>query len=334
MGPDAITLAGQVAVITGAGRGLGRAYALELARRGAAVVVNDLAYNPEYGEHDQPAVSVADAVVNSIVGSGGTAVAALGSGSTPDGAQAIIDAALNRFGRIDILIHNAGNRRNGRLEDLTTEMIDSVLDVHLRAAFWLAKPAWVAMQRQRYGRIVLTSSTVGAFGMVGLTNYTAAKAGLIGLTKSLALEGEQHGIAVNCVLPTAHTEARSGTPDGRRHVSGIADRVRAAKPTGELGRSELVAALVAYLASSKCSVTGRVMWSAGGIYGEAFMGSTLGWVSSGDAAVCAEDVRRHLREIEDRHDYRVPTSALDELEAVAATLHRTGRGSVPVPETA
>jgi hypothetical protein len=213
-------------------------------------------------------------------------------------------------------------------------MIDSVLDLHLRGAFWLIQPAWGVMQRQAYGRIVLTSSTVGAFGMVGLTNYTAAKAGLIGLTKSLALEGEQHGIKVNCVLPTAYTEAESGRPDGRRHVAGVAERVRAAKPTGQLGRSDLVAALVAYLASSECSVTGRVLWSAGGIYGEAFMGSTVGWASSGDASVSAEDVRQHLGEIEDRRDYRVPGSALDELEAVAASLDRTGRGSVRTGRTA
>src|SRR5438105_879159 len=190
----AISFEGQVAVVTGVGRGLGRAHARDLARRGAAIVANDPG-------RDEAGVSWADHAVAEIEAAGGSAAASHDSVATPEGGRAIVELALERFGRVDVVIHNAGSFNLGNFEDLTAAAIDDVLDVHLKGAFWVCRPAFEDMLERQYGRIVLTSSSAGLFGMGGLANYAAAKAGLLGLGKALAIEGADLGIKANCVLP-------------------------------------------------------------------------------------------------------------------------------------
>jgi NAD(P)-dependent dehydrogenase (short-subunit alcohol dehydrogenase family) len=170
-----ISFDGQVAIVTGAGQGLGRAYALDLARRGAKVVVNDI------GGIGSPEGSAAEAVVRAIEAEGGMAVASHDTVATPEGGQAIVATALDTFGTIDAVIHNAGVWRHELFADMTSEQLDPVLDVHLRGAFFVIRPAWHVMQAKQYGRIVLTSSSTGAFGRVLGTNYAAAKSAMLGM---------------------------------------------------------------------------------------------------------------------------------------------------------
>jgi NAD(P)-dependent dehydrogenase (short-subunit alcohol dehydrogenase family) len=199
--PDGpIDFDGQVVIVTGGGRGIGRAYCLDLGARGARVVVADIS-----------AVD-ADAVVEKISGAGGIALAAHYDVATKVGGEQIVQAALDHFGRLDAVINNAGILRNGYFEDLTEGQIESVFAVHLKGAFFGTQPAWRVMKQRGYGRLVMTSSTSGIFSHQGLSNYAAAKAGLYGLTKALAFEGRPFGIMVNAVLPTATSMIQEGNP--------------------------------------------------------------------------------------------------------------------------
>jgi NAD(P)-dependent dehydrogenase (short-subunit alcohol dehydrogenase family) len=284
-----ISLDGQVAVVTGSGRGLGRSYALELARRGAAVVVNDLAGSES-----------ATAVVAEIKRAGGE--------------------ALDRFGRLDILVNNAGMLRNGLFEDLTDAQIDEILDVHLKGVFYVAQPAFRVMREAGYGRVVNVSSNT-SFGMTGLINYAAAKAGIVGLTKSLALEGTEHGILVNCVMPNARTPIMVDDP-----IPGFEDDVRfveAFKGVSDRFEPELIAPLLAFLASPNCTLTGEVLSSLGGRYARVFYGVTEGWMSPPGTAVTAEQIEDHLEQITSAQEFFIATQIRDEFEAVAARLLRT-----------
>jgi NAD(P)-dependent dehydrogenase (short-subunit alcohol dehydrogenase family) len=304
-----IALDGQVAVVTGAGRGLGRSYALELARRGAAVVVNDLAESKS-----------ATAVVGEIKRAGGEALASHHSVSTRDGARRIIDEALERFKRIDILINNAGVLRNGLFEDLTDAQIDAIFDVHLKGVFYVTQPAFKLMREAGYGRIVNISSNT-SFGMAGLINYAAAKAGIVGLTKSLALEGAEHGILVNCVMPNATTPIMKDDP-----IPGFEDDARfmeAFKGVSDRYEPELIAPLVAFLASPNCTLTGEALSSLGGRYARVFYGVTEGWMSPPGTPVTAEEIEAHLEQITSGEEFFIPTQIRDEFEAVASRLART-----------
>ena len=307
---DSVRFDGQVVIVTGAARGLGRAYALELAQRGASVVANDL---PE----DGPGMSLVDELVGEIERSGGLAVPAYASVATPEGGLAIVERALERFGTVDAVINNAGVLRHALFRDLTLDQLDAVIDTHLRAAFYVTQPAWKVMAEKRYGRIVLTSSPAGAFGKEGMSNYGAAKAAMIGLAKVLSLEGREVGIRTNAVLPNARTTARVGDA---APVGSDNDRVFAAwEQLSGRTEPERVAALTVYLASRDCALCGEAVSVVGGRYARVFVGATRGW-SSGDSVATPEDIRQHLPEIVDEAGYLVPDSLAAEYEAVAAAL--------------
>lgn len=212
----------KVVVITGAGGGLGKAHALEFAKRGAKVVVNDLG-----GSGDGTGSSdMADLVVDEISSSGGTAIANKASVSSKEGAQSIIDDAVNAFGTVDILVNNAGILRDKSFKNMELGDWDIVMDVHLNGSAYVTKAAWPVMYEKNYGRIVLTSSVSGIFGNFGQANYGAAKMGMVGLMNVLAVEGLSKNIKVNCLAPAAETrligtipgvEVNPDDPDPMRH---------------------------------------------------------------------------------------------------------------------
>jgi NAD(P)-dependent dehydrogenase (short-subunit alcohol dehydrogenase family) len=247
----------RVAVVTGAGRGLGRAYALLLASKGAKVVVNDPGGSLKGDGVD---AGPAQAVVDEIKAAGGEAVACTESVATSTGGEAIIQAALDRYGRIDILIHNAGNVRPGSLKEMTYADFDAVLDVHLRGAFHVVRPAFPLMCAARYGRIVLTSSIGGLYGNHRVVNYAVSKAGMVGLNNVAALEGAAEGVKCNLIVPGAVTRMAEGID------------ISAYPPMGP----ELVAPVVGWLAHESCSITGEMLISIAGRIAKAFIGETAG----------------------------------------------------------
>lgn len=247
----------RVAVITGAGRGLGRAYAELLARKGAKVLVNDLgAAIAGEGADAGPA----EEVVNAIRAAGGEAVANTDTVATPEGGRAIIESALDSFGRIDILVHNAGNVRYGSLEDIPYEDFKSVVDVHLLGAYHVVRPAFPVMSRAGYGRVVLTSSIGGLYGTHNVVNYGMAKAGVIGLNNVIAIEGADKGIKSNIILPGAVTRMADGLDTS------------AYPPMGP----ELVAPVVGWLAHESCSISGEMLVSMAGRVARAMVVETEG----------------------------------------------------------
>lgn len=247
----------RVAVITGGGRGLGREYALLLASRGARIVVNDPGGTLTGDGSDE---GPAHDVVREIIAAGGQAVASTDSVATAGGGKAIIDTAIANFGRIDILIHNAGIVRRGSLKELSYQDFESVLDVHLRGAFHVVRPAFPLMCAAGYGRIVLTSSIGGLYGNHGVANYAAAKAGIIGLTNVAALEGAAEGVTCNAIIPGAVTRMAEGLDTS------------AYPPMG----SELVAPAVGWLAHESCSVSGELFVAIAGRVARAFIAETPG----------------------------------------------------------
>ncbi|MEV1132632.1 SDR family NAD(P)-dependent oxidoreductase [Rhodococcus coprophilus] len=248
---------GRVAVITGAGRGLGRDYALLLASLGAKVVVDDpgAAINGENVDSGP-----ADEVVREIRAAGGEAVACTESVATAEGGRAIVQAALDNYGRIDILVHNAGNNRYSSLSEMSYEDFDAVLDVHLRGAFHVVRPAFPLMCEAGYGRIVLTSSIGGIYGNANVANYAASKAGMIGLSNVAAIEGADHGVKSNVIIPAALTRLADGLDTS------------AYPPMGP----ELAAPVVGWLAHESCSVTGEMFAAIAGRVAKVFVAETPG----------------------------------------------------------
>ncbi|GAB2995116.1 SDR family NAD(P)-dependent oxidoreductase [Mycobacterium bourgelatii] len=247
----------RVAVVTGAGRGLGRAYALMLAARGAKVVVNDTG-GTLTGDGADP--SPAHEVAAEIAAAGGEATACVESVTTAAGGRAIIQTALDRYGRIDILIHNAGNVRRASLKEMSYEDFDAVIDVHLRGAFHVVRPAFPVMCDAGYGRIVLTSSIGGLYGNHGVANYAAAKAGLVGLSNVAALEGAPDGVLCNVIVPSAVTRMADGLD------------ISAYPPMG----TDLVAPVVGLLAHESCPVNGEMLVAIAGRVARAFVAETPG----------------------------------------------------------
>lgn len=247
----------RVAVVTGAGRGLGRAYAHLLASRGAKVVVNDAGGGLDGDGTDG---GPAEQVVAEITAAGGEAVASGASVATRDGGQEIIRTAVERYGRIDVLIHNAGNVRHGSLKKMSYEDFDAVLDVHLRGAFHVVRPAFPLMCEAGYGRVVLTSSIGGLYGNHNVANYAAAKAGVIGLSNVVALEGAAEGVRCNVIVPAAVTRMAEGIDTS------------AYPPMG----AELVAPVVGWLAHESCSVTGELFIALAGRVARAVIAESPG----------------------------------------------------------
>ena len=248
---------GRVAVITGAARGLGRAYALLLASRGAKVVINDTGGSIKGDGLD---VGPAEQLVRDIKAAGSDAVACLESVATPEGGKAIIQAALDHYGRIDVLIHSAGNVRAGSLKEMTYEDFDAVLNVHLKGAFHVVRPAFPVMCKTGYGRIVLTSSIGGLYGHAHQVNYGVSKAGMIGLCNLAALEGAAEGVKCNLIVPAAVTRMAEGID------------ISQYPPMGP----ELVAPTVGWLAHESCSVTGEMLISIAGRVAKAYVAETPG----------------------------------------------------------
>ncbi len=299
-------------IVTGAGNGLGRAHALELGRRGASVVVNDLG-----GATDGAGASrqAADFVVDEILAGGGRAVASYASVADAAGCHEIAETALDAFGRVDAVVHNAGILRNAPFGSMTDDRLWPVLETHLLGAVFLSRAVYPAMVAQGYGRLVFTSSGSGAFGRVEGANYAAAKAGLLGLCNALALEGAPHGVLANALLPVGFTRL-AGAP-AAADASATAERVRAdAAAANPRMMPEWVTPLAVYLASEACTRTQRFYSAALGRYARVFVGAAAGWYAGGDSAPSVEDVVDHLDEIERLDDYDLPGSVFEELELI------------------
>jgi NAD(P)-dependent dehydrogenase (short-subunit alcohol dehydrogenase family) len=307
----------QVAVITGAGGGLGEQYALLLAARGARVVVNDTGGSVTGTGSD---LDAANAVADEIRRHGGEAVADTNSVTSPQGGQAIIDTALRTWGRVDIVINNAGIVCDAPFEDVSAERLEALLDVHLKGAFYVTRPAWKVMCGQRYGRILNTCSAAGILGAEGMSNYGAAKTGLIGLTRVLAAEGADHNIKVNAVAPIAYTRmlahsiAGAGQPDDKSAQAVLDDLV--AQYLQKLDPA-LVAPVAAFLTHRDCPVSGEIYTVGAGHVARFFIGRTKGFYRP---ALSVEDVREHFEDIRDDTDYTVPSGPADEMSQLFATI--------------
>jgi NAD(P)-dependent dehydrogenase (short-subunit alcohol dehydrogenase family) len=289
---------GRVAIVTGAGGGLGREHALLLAARGARVVVNDLGGAVDgSGGSDDPARATADEIAEL----GGMAVSDASSVATPEGGKAIVDTALEAFGRVDVLINNAGILRDKTFQNMTPDQLEPVLDVHLRGAFNVTRPAWLHMREQRYGRVLLTSSNAGILGNFGQSNYGAAKMGLVGLARVLAQEGARYGISVNVLAPIARTRMT-------QELLG---------PAGAKLDPRLVAPVAAFLVHEDCPVTGEILSAGGGRVARFFVGLTPGYFN---ADLRPEDVRDHFEQIRAEQGYTVPGAVADEIAGLVQQL--------------
>lgn len=292
---------GRVAIITGAGGGLGKTYALLLGKRGAKVVVNDLG-----GKSDGTGAghSMADETVSAIQAAGGEAVANYDSVSTVDGGKKITQCALDHFGKVDIVINNAGVLRDKTFMKLTQEELEIVLDVHLKGAFYVTQPAFASMKANNFGRIVMTASAAGIFGNFGQTNYGAAKMGLVGLAHVLALEGMKNNIKCNVIAPIAKTRMTE------QLLGPLADQVL----------PEHVTPLVAYLVSEQCEITHEIFSVGGGRFARIFVGLAPGWYSGKGKFAAPEDIRDHIDQIRNPEGYIIPSNIGDEMMQLMKVL--------------
>jgi NAD(P)-dependent dehydrogenase (short-subunit alcohol dehydrogenase family) len=307
----------QVAVITGAGGGLGKQYALLLAARGARVVVNDTGGSVTGAGANTDA---ATAVAEEIREHGGAAIADTNSVTSPEGGEAIIDTAMRTWGRVDIVINNAGIVRDAPFEDITADRLEPLVDVHLKGAFHVARPAWTTMCQRRYGRILNTCSAAGLLGAERMSNYGAAKTGLIGLTRVLAAEGADHNIKVNAIAPIAYTRMLAHSVD----AAGQQDDASAQAVLDDLVAQylqkldpALVAPVAAFLTHQDCPVSGEIYTVGAGHVARFFIGRTKGFYSP---ALSIEQVRDHLEQIRDEAEYTVPDGPADEMSELFATI--------------
>jgi len=281
---------GKVAIITGAGGGLGRQHALLMAKRGALIVVNDLGGSVDGTGNN---ASAAQKVVDEIKALGGEAVADHNSVATPEGGKAIVQTAIDAFGHVDIVVNNAGILRDKAFHNMEPDLLNPVLDVHLKGAFYVTQPAWQHMREQGYGRIISTSSAAGVFGNFGQANYGAAKMGLVGFTRVLAVEGAKYNIKANAIAPLALTRMTETL------LGGLADKLDPG----------LVSPLVGFLAHENCPVSGQLFSVGGGRVAQVFIGETNGYFN---ANLTPEDVEANWGAITDRAGYAVPSNLGEE----------------------
>ena len=291
---------GRVAIVTGAGGGLGREHALLLASRGAQIVVNDVggSISGEGGDAGR-----AQRTAKEIEDLGGVAVADINTVATPEGGEAIVRTALETFGRVDIVINNAGILRDKTFHNMTPDMFDQVVRVHLNGAFNVTRAAWVPMRESGFGRIVSTSSSAGILGNFGQVNYGAAKMGLVGFTRVLAQEGAKYNIKANILAPVARTRMTEDL------LGPLADRLDPA----------LVSPVVAWLAHEDCPVTGEIYSAGGGRVARMFIGVTPGYYNP---RLTVEDIRDHFEELRTEAGYTVPNSTNEELAILMAVFEQ------------
>jgi NAD(P)-dependent dehydrogenase (short-subunit alcohol dehydrogenase family) len=293
---------GDVIVVTGAGGGMGRCHALELARRGARVVVNDLGGHPFGGGSD---ASLAQAVVDEIRAAGGQAVANAASIATPDGAASLTEQAMDEWGRLDAVVANAAILRDRPFDEMTLQDFDDVIDVNLRGVMRVVQPAFKAMKAAGGGRIVTITSSSGMLGAHHQANYAAAKSGIVGLTRTVALEGMAHGIKANVLAPGAlGTRMHLAMVEAATyHADADADLVRN-EQAAALMKPERVSPMVTVLTHPTCPVTGQILCSWGGWYGRFGITVNAGWAERVGLAT-AEDLLAHWAEVtedESAHD--------------------------------
>lgn len=314
---DELRLDGRVAVVTGAGQGLGRHHALLLASRGAHVVVNDVgAALDGSGGSDEPA----EQLVAEIVAAGGEAVPDTNTVATPEGGEKIIATALNTYGRIDILVNNAGNSAGGAFHNLTPEQVEAVIGVHLKGAFFTTKPAWVEFRNQGYGRVINTTSSTGILGTFGQLNYQSAKTGLWGFTRGLAAEGVRCGIKVNAIAPWAVSRMTRNADHERLRATGSKGTVVEAGKRLNL-RAELVSPLVVVLAHESLEVTGQVYTVGGGRVSRYVIATTRGFFHPSPTP---EILREHLADIQQDNSFAFYNSPEEELTALADRINTSG----------
>lgn len=313
---------GRVAIVTGAGGGLGKSHATLLAARGARVVVNDVGGSVT-GEGSD--AGPAHQLVSEIKASGGEAVADVNSVATPEGGAALVKTAIDNFGRLDIVVNNAGILRDERFDAMTMDLLDPVLDVHLKGAFNVTRPAFVIMREQGYGRVVSTCSASGILGSPHKSNYAAAKTGLIGFTRVVAAEGAAHNIKANAVSPIAYTRMLAHSlegPEADEQFGPQAEEVKEqlTKMFTKMLAPALVSPAVAFLAHENCPVSGEIYTAGGGQVSRFFIGRTKGYFNR-DLSI--EEVADHFAEIRDQTDYAVLNDPAEEVGQVLTAVTGT-----------
>lgn len=279
---DKISFNGKVVIVTGAGSGLGREYALEFAKRGASVVVNDLGVARDGSGSSS---SAADNVVNEIKSLGGKAVANYDSVATPEGGNGIVKTAVDAFGTVDVLINNAGFLRDKSLTKMTIEEWDAIMNVHLRGAFCVTQPALAVMREHSYGRIIVTASTSGIFGNFGQGNYGAAKMGLVGFMNVLKLEASKYNVHVNAIAPTAYSRMTENLIPPE-----LAPKLQA----------KFNVPMVVYLCSEECRENGSIFTMGAGWYAKtAIVCATGACLGDGSRDIPAEEIRENFGKISD-----------------------------------
>ncbi len=305
-----IDFTGQAVIVTGAGRGLGRLYALDLARRGASVVVNDVGVTMQGEGSDS---SVADHVTKEIEDQGGIAVVSHDSVATAAGGEAIVDQAMDQFGRLDAVVSNAGIFETLPFDELPAENWRRMLNVHLDGSFYLSQPAYRVMKVQGGGRFVFIASSAGLFGQPNSAHYAAAKAGIVGLANVIAIDGAPHGILANTVLPFGYSRMVTETVGDREELGDEVPFLRAIEP-------ELVVPMVVFLASRACTFTHQNYSACAGRFARVFVGLGEGWVAHQGAPPTAEAIDSHLAEVAATEPFMVPGSIFDEVTQICSRL--------------
>jgi len=306
-----ISFDGQVVVVTGAAGNLGRAYALEAARRGARVVANDL--GADFSGRGRSGEAI-DRVVDEIRAAGGRAIASYHSVAEREGGEAIFQTAIDAYGRVDALINNAGNMRVWDFEDTDPADIESLLSIHVLGAFHVTRPIYSHMKDRGYGRILFTGS--GAMlGNATQTGYGASKGAIAGLMNALAVEGERYGVLCNAILPAAETRmANAMKPENFADIG-----ARVASFAAEL-QPENCAAMALYLVSRECRSTHAMYSAVGNRFARIFIGANEGWLADRGVVPTVEDIAAHFDAISAERLHAIPSSMSDEYRIISAQI--------------